>query len=129
MGRILGLIGLVAAMAVGMYLYAKQAQSSSEAVGVSNPRAAINITGVRTDLMTIAQGERGYFASEGKYASLDELISSRSVTVSRQRLPYRYEVETGATGFRVIAKCSAGDAAGGPTQMSVDENMEFHTTE
>ena len=129
MGRILGLIGLVAAMAIGMYIYAKQAQSSSEAVEVSNPKAAINITGVRSDLMTIAQGERGYFASEGKYASLDELISSRSVTVSRQRLPYRYEIETNGTGFRVIAKCPAADASGGPTELSVDENMEFHTSE
>ena len=129
MGRILGLIGMVVALAVGMYIYAKQAQSSSEAAGVSNPKATVNITGVRSDLMTIAQGERGYFASEGKYASLDELISSRSITVSRERLPYRYEVETSGTGFRVIAKCPAGDASGGPTQLSVDENMEFHTSE
>src|SRR5437588_12449829 len=129
MGRILGLIGMVAALAVGMYIYAKQAQSSSEAAGVSNPKAAVNITGVRTDLMTIAQAERGYFASEGKYASLDQLISSRSLTVSRQRAPYTYEVETNATAFRVIATRPAGDPSGGPTQLSVDENMDFHTSE
>ena len=42
--------------------------------GTNNPKAAINITGVRSDLMTIAQAERGHFALEGKYASLDELI-------------------------------------------------------
>lgn len=129
MGRIFGMVGLVVALAVGMYIYAKQAQSSSEAAGVSNPKATVNITGVRGDLMTIAQGERGYFASEGKYASLDELISSHSITVSRQRAPYSYEVETSGTGFRVIARRPAGDPSGGPTQLSVNENMEFQTSD
>src|SRR5437588_7115867 len=125
MGRILGLIGMVAALAVGMYIYAKQAQSSSEAAGVSNPKAAVNITGVRTDLMTIAQAERGYFALQGKYASLDELISSRSLSVAHQRPPYSYEIETGSNGFRVIATRNGDDNSGTPAQLLVDENLQF----
>ena len=125
MSRLFGFLGLVIAVAVGMYIYARQAQSSSAAAGANNPKAAINITGVHTDLMVIAQAERGYFASEGKYASLDELISSRSVTVARQRLPYVYSVETSASGFRVIATRTADDGSGTPAELSVDENMEF----
>lgn len=129
MGRTLGFLALLIGMGVGIYLYAKQTQSSSAAVGANNPKAAINITGVRTDLVNIAQAERGYFASEGKYASLDELISSRSLTVSRQRPPYSYEIETTGSGFRVIATRSGDDASGTPAQLSVDQDMQFQQSQ
>lgn len=129
MGRTLGFLTLLVGMGVGIYLYAKQAQTSSAAVGANNPRAAVNITGVRTDLMNIAQAERGYFASEGKYASLDELISSRSITVARQRPPYTYEIETSGTGFRVVATRSGDDASGTPAQLSVDQDMQFQQSQ
>lgn len=129
MGRILGLLGLVIALAIGMYIYSRQAQSTSAAAGANNPKAAVNITGVRMDLMNIAQAERGYFASEGKYASLDELISSRSISVSRQRPPYTYEVETSGGGFRVIATRSGDDVSGTPARLSVDESMELHESQ
>jgi hypothetical protein len=129
MGRIFGFLVLLVTVGVGMYIYAKQAQNSSAAAGASNPKAAINITGVRTDLMTIAQAERGYFASEGKYASFDELISSRSLTVSRQRPPYTYEVQTSGSGFRVIATRSGDDASGTPAELSVDQDMQFQQSQ
>jgi hypothetical protein len=129
MSRVFGFLSLILAMGIGMYLYSKQAQSSSAAAGVNNPKAAINITGVRTDLMTIAQAERGYFALEGKYASLDELISSRSMTVARQRPPYSYEIEMSGNGFHVIATRSGDDGSGAPAQLSVDENMQFQTSQ
>ena len=129
MGRMFGFLTLLVGIGVGAYLYAHQAQSSSAAAGANNPKAAINITGVRTDLMTIAQAERGYFALEGKYASLDELISSRSVSVPRERAPYTYEVQTGGSGFRVIANRSGDDASGTPAQLSVDENMQFQASQ
>jgi hypothetical protein len=75
--------------------------------------------------MTIAQAERGYFALEGKYASLDDLISSRSLSVARQRLPYSYDIETSSSGFRVVASRTGADNSGAPAQISVDENMQF----
>jgi hypothetical protein len=129
MGRIFGFISVMIAVAVGMYVYAHQAQSSSAAAGVNNPKAAIEITGVRTDLMTIAQAERGHFALEGKYASLDELISSHSISVARQRQPYTYEIETSGNGFRVVATRSGEDGSGLPAQLWVDENMQFQSSQ
>jgi len=125
MGRLFGFVGLVAAVAVGMYIYAKDAQSTSAAAGTNNPKAAVNITGVRTDLMTIAQAERGYFATEGKYASLDELRSSHAIAMTGQRPPYTYAVETSSGGFRVVATRGADDGSGLPAQLSVDQDMEF----
>jgi hypothetical protein len=129
MGRLFGFLSVVIVMAVGMYVYSKQAQSSSAAAGANSPKAAINITGVRSDLISIATSERRYFASEGKYASLDELISANYITVSRQRPPYTYEIQTSSSGFRVVATRSGDDTSGTPAKLSVDENMEFQTSE
>ena len=129
MGRIFGFLSVVIAMAAGLYIYSRQVQSTSAATGTNNPKAAINITGVRTDLMTIAQAERGYFALEGKYAPLDDLISSRSLSVARQRLPYSYNIEMSGSGFRVVASRTGEDNSGAPSQISVDENMEFQVVQ
>jgi len=129
MGRLFGFLSVVIALGVGMYVYSRQVQSSSAPAGANNPKAAINITGVKSDLISIAAAERRYFASEGKYASLDELISSNYITVARQRPPYTYEVQTSPTGFRVVATRSGDNASGTPAQLSVNENMEFQTSE
>jgi hypothetical protein len=128
MGRIFGILGAVIVLGIGIYIGSMQMQSSSEAAGANNPKAAINITGVKSDLISIATSERRYYATEGKYASFDELISSNYITVARQRPPYSYEVETSSSGFRVVATRSGDDASGTPAQLSVDENMEFKTS-
>jgi hypothetical protein len=79
--------------------------------------------------MSIAAAERQYYASEGKYTSLDELISSHFIAVARQRPPYSYDVQTSAGGFRVTATRSGGDDAGMPAEISVDQDMEIRTTQ
>jgi hypothetical protein len=129
MGRIFGFLSLVLGLGVGMYLYSRQVQSSSAPTGAATPQATINITGVKTDLTTIAAAERRYFATEGKYVSLDELISSGYITVARQRPPFSYAVEMGAGGFRVVATRSGDGGSGLPARISVDENMEFQGLE
>jgi len=129
MGRLFGFLSVVIVLAIGMYFYSKQVQSSSAPAGANTPKAAITITGVRNDLVSIASAERRYFAGEGKYASLDELISTNYITVSRQRPPYTYTVQISSGGFRVVATRSGDDTSGTPAQLSVDENMEFQTSE
>jgi len=124
-----GFVAVIITLGVGMYIYSWQTQSSSAAAGVNNPKAAINITGVRRDLISIATAERQYFVSEGKYGSLEELISSNYVTVSRERPPYTYEVETSSNGFRAVATRSSDDGSGAPAQLSVNENMEFQQSQ
>jgi len=129
MGRVFGFLSIVSVLAVGMYLYSRQAQSSSAAAGVNNPTAAVNFTGVKSDLIGIASAERRYFAAEGKYASLDELVSSNYISLIRQRPPYTYQVETSPNGFRVVATRSGDGTPGTPAEFSVDENMEFKASE
>lgn len=128
MGRLFGLISILIVLAVGMYIYSKQVQSSTAPAGVDNPKAAINITGVKADLVGIAQAERQYFATEGRYASLDELVSNSYISV-RNRPPYTYEVQTTDSGFRVVATRSGEDKSGAPSQMSVDASMNFETVQ
>ena len=129
MSRLFGFVGVILVAAIGMYIYSRQVSDDSAAAGANNPKAAINITGVRSDLISIASAERRYYASEGKYASLDELVSTNYITVTRQRPPYSYEVQTNSSGFRVIATRSGDDGSGAPAQLSVDENMEFRNSD
>jgi len=129
MGRLFGFLSVVVVLGVGMYVYSRQAQSSSAAAGANSPKAAIRITGVKSDLISISTTERRYYATEGKYASLDELISTNYITIARQRPPYTYDIQISSSGFRVVATRSGDDGSGTPAQLWVDENMEFQTSE
>ena len=130
MGRAFGFLSLILGLGIGMYIYSRQLQSTTNpATGAAaTPQATINLTGVRMDLMSIAQTERRFFATEGKYGTLDEMIDSHYISVARQR-PYSYEVQIGSSGFRVVATRAGDDKSGSPAQISVDENLEFQTTE
>ena len=125
MGRILGLLGVVVAMAIGLYVYSSQVKTM-QASPTSDPATAANITGVKTDLLSIANAERGYLAQEGHYASLDELVGGKYLTISGSRPPYTYDVETDNDGFRVTATRSG---PGSPARIWVDQTMEVQSSE
>ena len=125
MGRILGLLGVVIAMATGLYFYSQQVKATSP-TGTANPQGIANITGVKNDLLAIANAERGYLAQEGHYASLDELISGKYLTIRADRPPYSYEVETSSGTFRVTATRSG---PGSPAKLWVDQTMEVQTSD
>lgn len=125
MGKALGLLSIVIALAIGMYFYSSQLKSTSPA-GTTNPETTVNIVGVQNDLLSIARAEREYDAEKGSYATLDELISANYLTIKGERPPYSYQVETSATGFLATATRSG---PGSPSQISIDENMEMHRTE
>jgi hypothetical protein len=120
MGRLFGFLGLVIVLAIGMYIYSQQMKSASAVAGATTPAGAVNITGVKSDLISLASAERNYFAQEGKYASLDELVSAKYVTVQRERPPFSYDISTTSAGFQVTATRSG---PGSPGKMWIDENM------
>jgi hypothetical protein len=126
MGRAFGFLGTVIVMAVGMYIYSLQLKSASAPGGAGTQTGTANIVGVKNDLISIANAERGYFATQQKYASLDELVSGNYITIERQRPPYSYDVETTATGFHVTA---TRDSAGAPAQIWIDETMLIKTSD
>ncbi len=90
---------------------------------------AISLTGVRTDLLQIAQAERGYIAMNGHCASLDELISSHSLSMTRiERDGYSYTVECSGGDFAASAR-HAPAPAGSPIRypnLAMDSSMQVH---
>ena len=90
--RVFGFVGTVVTMAIGMYIYSLQVKTLSPGGGSGNPEDFATIAGVKNDLIGIANAERGYLASQGNYASLDELISGNYISV-KERPPYIYDVK------------------------------------
>jgi len=125
MGRALGFIGLIIALAIGMYIYSKQAQSAAPAGGGS-PKATIDLNGVKQDLINIAKAERGRMATDGKYLPLDELISGGDLHMSsNNRGGYTYSVEINGTTFKVVATYG-GTVEGYPKTLWCDDSMDVH---
>jgi hypothetical protein len=124
MSRVFGFLSIVIVLAVGMYIYSQQVKSATAAGGQSTPTGAVNITGVRSDLLSLASAERNYFAQQGRYASLEDLISEKYVTIERSRPPYSYEISTTSSGFQVTATRST---PGSPAKIWIDENMQMQS--
>jgi hypothetical protein len=93
------------------------------------PTQAISLTGVRADLLQIAQAERNSIALNGHCASLDELLSSNSLTMSRaERDGYSYSVECSDRDYTVTAHHSAAPP-GSPIRypiLAIDQAMQIH---
>lgn len=127
MTRVLGFIGLLMALAIGFYLYTESTKSTSSALGTATPRAAIDVSGVRQDLLTFANAEKQQFAMEGKYLSLDELRAKGTTLPADRRGPYSYSADVNSTSFRITATYLGEEMAGAPRTMSIGESMEIQT--
>ena len=126
MGRAFGFISVLVVLAAGMYIYTSQFKQAAAVGGATTATGAVSITAVKSDLLNIASAERTYYVSQGKYASLDELISGNYITIKGERPPYTYSVEPSSSGFRAVATRSG---PGSPAQISIDETMQVQTTE
>jgi hypothetical protein len=123
------LVGILVAAAIffGIYhYYLKKMPTTDEGTA---PTQAISLTGVRSDLVQIAQAERGYIATNGHCASLDELVSSNSLSMSRsERDGYTYSVECSRGDFTATAR-HAPAPAGSPIRypnLAIDASMQVH---
>jgi hypothetical protein len=126
MGRVLGFVGTVVTMAIGMYIYSLQVKTLTPGAGNGNPEEFATITGVKNDLISIANAERGVLASEGKYASLDELVSGNYISVKSERPPYIYAVEVSSGSFRATATRTT---KGAPAQLWITESMQVQASD
>jgi hypothetical protein len=118
---------VVAALLLGVYyFYFRKMPVTQEG---TSPTQAISLTGVRTDLLQIAQAERGYIALNGHCASFEELISSNSLSMSRpERDGYSYSLDCSGADFTVTARHSPAPASSPiryPT-LAIDQSMEVH---
>jgi hypothetical protein len=121
------LIALIvfAAVALGIYEYSLKQIPSSD-TGTASTQA-ISLTGVRADLLQIAQAERANIATNTQCASLNDLISSGSLSMSRtERDGYSYSISCSSADFTVTATHPAPSTNSGvryPT-LAIDQSMQ-----
>jgi hypothetical protein len=92
------------------------------------PTQAISLTGVRSDLLQIAQAERSFQALNDHCAPLDELISSNSITMRQpERDGYTYSLDCGSAGnFKAVARHAPAppDSPIRYPTLSIDQSMQ-----
>jgi len=109
--------------AVGGYFYMQQMQTASP--GGKTPKVLIDVTAVRNDLLAIANAERRYWATNARYAALDELRSNGDTPIP-SRANYTYSADVTDSAFKIIATYSGSDPAA-PKSITVDETMAMTT--
>jgi hypothetical protein len=125
-----GLVALLVGLLGGLFLYrtylTQPPAVAGETAPAATPAQTINIIGVRSDLLSIAEAERAYQAEHSSIASLDELVSGGELSMKMSgRDGYKYEVEPAGEGFHVVARCTPPNAT--CTNYLIDQNMEFST--
>jgi len=126
------LVGLLvtAAFLFGVYvLYLKRMPTVAEGTASTQ---AVSLTGVRMDLLQIAKAERNSIAVDGRCSSLDELLSSGSMSLSRtERAGYSYSVDCSGNDFTVTAR-HAPAPADSPIRYpnyAIDQTMQVRELE
>ncbi len=118
------ILGLMLAVAVSYFVY--KYEFSSGPAQVASPAQAIDVTGVKSDLLAIGQAERAYLASKGSYASLDQLQQDGDLNFSgADRRGYHYDATTeDGTHFKITATPTDLAKHDWPT-LSIDETMQI----
>jgi hypothetical protein len=122
--KLFGMMGLLIVLCIGYYLHFGQIKGAAN--GTSTVQQA-NLVAVKRDLLSLAQSQRLYLASEGRYATLDELRHSNIMNMVPEgnRSGYVYVVDVdGAAHFCITAKPADSSRTGLPT-FSIDETMQI----
>ena len=131
-GFMRGFVGVLIVALVGGGIYYFYAKSMPSAVPGTAPTQAISLTGVQSDLLQIARAERMYLVSNDHCASLEELISSDSMSMKHsERDGYTYSIDCSGSNFTVAARhppSPEGSLVHFPT-MVIDQTMQVRTTD
>ena len=119
-------IVVAAGIAYAIYQYSLKKLPVSEA-GTSATQA-ISLTGVRADLLQIAEAERANIAMNGQCASMSDMLSSGAMSMIRaERDGYTYEIKcSDASDFQVVARhdpAPQGSSIRYPT-LAIDSSMD-----
>ena len=119
--RAFGLIAVIIVLGVGFYVY--QQRAATMMPGGASPTEQIDVTAIRQQLLTIAQTERQYQASNGKYATLEELAAENLLPGGTEQRGYRYSADIRSGGFTITATPTDSQKQGWPT-LEVTEAMQ-----
>jgi len=117
--RIFGILGVVLVLCVGFFLYQRSVADLPE----GSPQEQIDTTAIRQRLLTIAQTERQYQASNGKYATLEQLASDNLLPGGTEQRGYTFTASVTSTGFTITATPTADDKEDWPT-LEITETMQ-----
>jgi hypothetical protein len=124
MRSLVGVLVGAALLFVVYHFYLKSMPTTDEGTATTQ---AISLTGVRSDLLQIAQAERGYIATNGHCASLAELVSSNNLSMTRtERDGYSYTIECSGGDFSASARHLPAPA-GSPIRypnLAIDSSMQ-----
>jgi hypothetical protein len=115
---------LVIVLAIGYFIF--KSQFTQGPGGGAPPQQQIDVVGVRSDLLAMAQAERLYLASHGTYATVEQLQQEGSLTFSgTNRRGYNYVAEVNdGLSFRITARPADPAKEGWPT-VAIDETMQI----
>jgi len=117
--RIFGILGVVIVLCVGLVLY----QRSVADIPEGSPEQQIDTTAIRQRLLAIGQTERTYQASNGKYATLEQLAGDNLLPGGTEQRGYTFTASVTSTGFTITATPTADDKEDWPT-LEVTEMMQ-----
>jgi flagellin-like protein len=118
-----GILGLVIVVAIVYLVYSTQFGGEK---GSPPPKEQIDLAAVRSDLLSLAQAERRYVATNGTYATLELLRDAGDVQFrGAGRRGYVYSISVdGALHFRITARPGDPTRADWPT-LAIDETMQI----
>jgi hypothetical protein len=117
------ILGLVLALGAGYLVY--KAQLTQGPLGETPPQQRIDVTGVQNDLLGIAQAERIFLASNGSYATLDQLQQDGSLTFSpSNHRGYRFATDL-RDGHFLITASPVDPAKQGWPVLTIDETLQI----
>jgi hypothetical protein len=117
------ILGIVIALAIGFFIFKSEFEHGP--TDGAPPKEAIDVVGVKADLLSIAHAERMYQANHGAYATVDQLQQDGAITFSgtnRRGYNYAAELDDGQH-FRITATVSDPNKAAWPT-LSIDDTMQ-----
>ena len=117
--RAFGLIAVIIVLGVGFFIYERRA---TDVMQGGSPQEQIDVTAIRQRLLTIAQTERQYQASNGKYATLEELASENLLPGGTEQRGYTYTAQIRSAGFTITATPTDSAKTGWPT-LEITEAM------
>jgi len=117
--RSAGFVGLVVVVAVGGYIYTSQLKQVVSEAGV--PTTTVSVTGVRNDLLSMANAQKRYLVSHPSYASLEELRTDGDIHVP-SRPDFTYAIDADNSHFTITATYTGPDK-NAPRRLRVDDSM------
>jgi len=119
-----GMAGLLVLLLIGYLMYTSQIQEMGD--GKTLVRQ-LNLTAVRSDLLSLAQAEKLHCATNGSYANLEELRRSNVLNsipeTGREGYQYTAEVD-GAAHFLITATPTDSSRSDLPT-LFIDETLQI----